>query len=1287
MKVWPRSMWVVSAAIAAGLTVNAEARPPESTGQTATEAARARQLDPARYRPDPGAVQQLQPLGSTPCVGGMAGPYPCKDVDLMSFLPLATIGGGQGSSLWGWTDPDTQREYAIMGRSNGTAFVDITDAANAVYLGNLPTHAPAQIWREMKTYGYHAYIVADVAPGQGMQIFDLRRLRDVVNPPVTFTEDGWYGPSANPQAFDTCHNIVINTQTGFAYGVGTNTCSAGLHMMDLNPDPENPTFVGCFGADGYTHDAQCLIYNGPDTAHVGKEICFASNEDTLTIVDVTNKSAPVQLSRTPYAGAGYTHQGWITDDHRHFLIDDELDEVFSGHATWTLIWNISNLDAPVLMGHYTGPSTAIDHNQFIHQGYSYQANYRAGLRILDISDIANGNLTEAAYFDIYPSNDLPEFSGAWNNYPFFASGNVIISGMEQGLFVVRPKLNSDFTLATVDPVLETCLPGADSTTFDLAGLNGYTGTVTMSAAGVPAGASASFNPNPAPVPGTTQLTATVTAAPLGAHALTVTATDGTHTHQSDATLHVADAAPAAPVLLTPPNGAFNQPVQPVFTWEAAAQGATYDIQVATDPGFASIVAAANGLASTTFTPPAALAPNTTHYWRVRAGNGCADGPYSEVFTFTTTAPAGVCPLGTAPAALATEGFEAGAPGWTSSGTGSTWGPSSAQVHSGLLSFHATAPSFVTDQRLTSPPVTLPSGQTPLSMQFWNYQDIESQGSEHTLGCWDGAIAEISTDDGASWTQLPSMVMLTDPYDGPVDQGAGNPLAGLEAWCGQPQPWLNSVVDVGAYAGQTVRFRFRLGTDAAAGTDGWYLDDYMVQSCVAVTPEMAVADVEVEENHPEGMEHPSTAIFVVTLSNPAQQPVTADYATADGTALAGADYLPISGVLTIPPGSVTGNVSVNIVDDGLDENDETFFMNFTNVVGAKLVDGQGQATILDDDPLPALSVADVTVTEGNSGTAPAGTALALSPVSGRDVQVDWAHAPASATPGTDYLPCAGTAILPAGSTSAPLPCEVVGDLQDEPGETFTVNLSNAVNATVADPQGVVTIADDDPAAALLAGRELGHGFDAVLDLAAQGGVSDQDWFRMGQAPHASYEIRVDAAGGDTSPLLLQRLSGDGVTVLQAAPDAGPGEARSLRFENATATAVLDHRIRVASGGCGVQCGPDDIYRLRVYETTGSIARFNNSATQITVLVLHNPGADTVTGHAWLWTQDGSPGASVPFSLVGHAQLVVDTSTLVPGAGGSVTVTHDGPYAGLTGKAVALEPLTGFSFDTPLVYRPK
>jgi len=432
---------------------------------------------------DPDALPQTEQLSVMQCIGGMAGPYPCNNVDLMSFLPLSTIGGGNGSSLWGWTDPDTGREYAIMGRTTGTAFVDITDPGNPRFLGTLRSHTGTSTWREMKTYGYYAYIISDNNGAHGMQIFDMRHLRKGPTSPL-LKEDGWYG------GFTNCHDLVINTQTGYAYGVGSNTCSGGLHMMSL-ANPLQPQFVGCFSADGYTHDAQCVVYHGPDVAHQGQEICFASNTDTLTIVDVTNKSAPVMISRTSYSGVGYTHQGWLTDDHSHFLVDDELDEMNTGHPTWTYIWNLTDLEAPALLGHYTGPTNATDHNQYIHQGFSYQANYRAGLRILDIANIAQASLSEVAYFDIYPSSDTNGFNGAWNNYPFFPSGNVIISGIEQGLFVVHPNLPSDNSLASSKSASRAAGRG---TTVALDTVGGYTSLAALPAAGARGAVAAIFDP-------------------------------------------------------------------------------------------------------------------------------------------------------------------------------------------------------------------------------------------------------------------------------------------------------------------------------------------------------------------------------------------------------------------------------------------------------------------------------------------------------------------------------------------------------------------------------------------------------------------------------------------------------------------------------------------------------------------------------------------------------------------------------------------------------------------------
>lgn len=144
----------------------------------------------------------------------------------------------------------------------------------------------------------------------------------------------------------------------------------------------------------------------------------------------------------------------------------------------------------------------------------------------------------------------------------------------------------------------------------------------------------------------------------------------------------------------------------------------------------------------------------------------------------------------------------------------------------MNAFRANDPATVSDQRLVSPEIALPAGQSPLTLKFWNYQSLEDKAS----GCYDGVIVEISTDDGSSWSQLPGSAMLTDPYNGMVDSGFSNPLAGIHAWCGDPQDWLNSVVNLAGYEGQNARFQFRLGSNSSQSREGWYIDDVVVQSC-------------------------------------------------------------------------------------------------------------------------------------------------------------------------------------------------------------------------------------------------------------------------------------------------------------------------------------------------------------------------------------------------------------------------------------------------------------------------
>lgn len=384
---------------------------------------------------DDSADGTLTPTDNTntnTCTNGFAASFPCNDYDLMSRVTLNDMSATSGNDSWGWTDPTTNKEYALMGLNNGTAFIDISDAANPIYLGKLPTATSSSSWRDVKVYKDHAFIVSE-APNHGMQVFNLSKLRNVTNPPETFTADTRF------TEFGSAHNIVINETSGYAYPVGTDrngTFGGGPLFVNIQ-DPLNPISEGGYGEDAYSHDAQAITYNGPDTDYVGKEILIGSNENEIAIVDVSDKANPQRISTISYSNVGYAHQGWFTDDQRHFILGDELDETGFGFNSRTIVFDFSDLDNPSFKTQYLGPTSAIDHNGYVKGNLFYLANYTAGLRVIDISDITNGNLTEVGFFDTFPGNNNASFDGVWSVYPYFNSGNIVVSDIDSGLFIVR----------------------------------------------------------------------------------------------------------------------------------------------------------------------------------------------------------------------------------------------------------------------------------------------------------------------------------------------------------------------------------------------------------------------------------------------------------------------------------------------------------------------------------------------------------------------------------------------------------------------------------------------------------------------------------------------------------------------------------------------------------------------------------------------------------------------------------------------------------------------------------
>lgn len=376
----------------------------------------------------------------TPCVSGFAGVYPCDKVDLLSRMDFTQIGGTtstEGNDIWGWTDPLNNKEYAIMCCTSHTSFVDITVPTNPIYLGKVVSHNNvSSIWRDVKVYNNHAFIVSE-ASGHGMQVFDLTRLRGVTTP-QTFLPDTRY------DGFGKCHNIAINETTGYAYCIGSNTFSGGPHVVNIQ-NPLNPIFSFGYSAEGYTHDAQIVNYNGLDTEHVGKELFFGCNEDKVVVIDVTDKTNPILISTFAYSNTSYTHQGWLTSDKKYYIIGDELDETDFGFNTRSLVIDMTDLDNPILNFSYFGTTPAIDHNGYTTADNKFHlANYRAGYRVMETSSLDAGQMSEVAFFDTYPSSNSAQFNGAWSVYPYFASGTIIVSDIERGLFMLK----LDSTLST-----------------------------------------------------------------------------------------------------------------------------------------------------------------------------------------------------------------------------------------------------------------------------------------------------------------------------------------------------------------------------------------------------------------------------------------------------------------------------------------------------------------------------------------------------------------------------------------------------------------------------------------------------------------------------------------------------------------------------------------------------------------------------------------------------------------------------------------------------------------------
>lgn len=372
-----------------------------------------------------------------PCANGMSGPYACQGVDMMARIPLADMMARNGNAVWGGVESKGKREIAVVGLDNGTAFVDLTKPSCPVVVGKLASTTGRSISRDVKAIGDYAVVVAEIQ-NHGLQVFDMKRLGTTPATDAMMADVVYMGTDQAP--ISNGHNVVVHEEANMVYVVGAGACNGGMTMIDFK-DPMNPTFVGCGNTDHYVHDAFCVIYKGPDTEHDGKQICvlFTGETSGFSVIDVTDKSAPKELSKLQYDGGAYSHQGWFTEDMATMLLADEYDEMSSRGSTKTYVFDMKDLDAPKALMTHTWDSMATDHNLYILGQRAYFANYSEGFRMLDVSSAAAGTLKEVAYFDTNPNSAAAQMNGAWTAFPFFASGLVIVGDMANGLFILKPQ--------------------------------------------------------------------------------------------------------------------------------------------------------------------------------------------------------------------------------------------------------------------------------------------------------------------------------------------------------------------------------------------------------------------------------------------------------------------------------------------------------------------------------------------------------------------------------------------------------------------------------------------------------------------------------------------------------------------------------------------------------------------------------------------------------------------------------------------------------------------------------
>ena len=385
------------------------------------------------------------------CTDGSADGFTCNNMSLLAHIPLTDFSNNPSAAndIWGHVDLNTEKEYAIIGLINGVAVVDVTTATSPEIVGSVTGLSSS--WRDIKVYQYfdtptlrwQAYAYSTTEANEGLTIIDLNDLENGISV-VKRQQTDSSAHNIYISNLDYGLNIPLANQEPAVHILGSNNFGGSFRSYALS-DPETlgSTYTNSSGTrNDYTHDAASLIINDAraqtDCVQTNDNACLVLldfNEDELRVWDHTDKNQAIELGSSTYPNAEYTHSGWWSEDKQFVIVHDELDEQKHSINTTLNIFNISSLSSPTLVGTWTGPTRAIDHNGFVRGNRYYMSNYERGVTVLDITDPSDP--VEIGFFDTYPVSDNAGFNGAWGVYPFLPSGNILVSDINSGLYIIQ----------------------------------------------------------------------------------------------------------------------------------------------------------------------------------------------------------------------------------------------------------------------------------------------------------------------------------------------------------------------------------------------------------------------------------------------------------------------------------------------------------------------------------------------------------------------------------------------------------------------------------------------------------------------------------------------------------------------------------------------------------------------------------------------------------------------------------------------------------------------------------